>query len=311
MPTAPAASRLALSQLAPGALQSEIRAMTTECDRIGGINLAQGVCDTPVPAVVQEAARGDGWVKLVGDWIDRDLVGGGDLRPLWSGAQLADAVAAAHAVGARVTAHTFAGETLDDLLAAGIDCLEHATGADAGQIAQIAAAGIPVTATLLQVDQFDRIADAARRFPRYAARMRAMHARRRDQVRDLYDAGVPVLVGTDAGGTIEHGRIADEAAALVGAGLPAAQVVAAASWRARDWLGVAGLVEGASADLVVYATDPRTDIGALADPLAVVLRGDLVAVRQPRRSGVGRVPPGLAQWAAVHGVRSPSTCVQP
>ena len=56
MPTAPAASRLALSQLAPGALQSEIRAMTTECDRIGGINLAQGVCDTPVPAVVEAAA---------------------------------------------------------------------------------------------------------------------------------------------------------------------------------------------------------------------------------------------------------------
>jgi imidazolonepropionase-like amidohydrolase len=106
-----------------------------------------------------------------------------------------------------------------------------------------------------------------------------MHAHRREQVRDLYDAGVPILVGTDAGGTIEHGRIADEAAALVGAGLPAAQVVAAASWRARDWLGVAGLVEGASADLVVYETDPRADIRALADPLAVVLRGDLVATR--------------------------------
>jgi aminotransferase len=48
--------RLALSQLAPGTVQSEIRAMTAECDRIGGINLAQGVCDTPVPAPVQEAA---------------------------------------------------------------------------------------------------------------------------------------------------------------------------------------------------------------------------------------------------------------
>ena len=56
MPHATAASRLALSQLAPGALQSEIRAMTTECDVMGGINLAQGVCDTPVPAVVQDAA---------------------------------------------------------------------------------------------------------------------------------------------------------------------------------------------------------------------------------------------------------------
>ena len=50
------ASRLALSELAPGAMQSEIRAMTTECDRIGGINLAQGVCDTPVPGPVEAEA---------------------------------------------------------------------------------------------------------------------------------------------------------------------------------------------------------------------------------------------------------------
>lgn len=51
------ASRLSLSELAPETFQSEIRAMTTECDRIGGINLAQGVCDTPIPAVVEEAAH--------------------------------------------------------------------------------------------------------------------------------------------------------------------------------------------------------------------------------------------------------------
>src|SRR4029077_20634067 len=51
---APQPSRLALSERAPGVMQSEIRAMTTECDLIGGINLAQGVCDTPVPAPVEE-----------------------------------------------------------------------------------------------------------------------------------------------------------------------------------------------------------------------------------------------------------------
>ena len=51
-------TRLTLSELAPGVMQSEIRAMTTECDRIGGINLAQGVCDTPVPTPVElEAIR--------------------------------------------------------------------------------------------------------------------------------------------------------------------------------------------------------------------------------------------------------------
>lgn len=49
-------SHLRLSKIAPGAVQSEIRAMSVECDRMGGVNLAQGVCDTPLPRVVEEAA---------------------------------------------------------------------------------------------------------------------------------------------------------------------------------------------------------------------------------------------------------------
>ncbi|HEU4684426.1 MAG TPA: pyridoxal phosphate-dependent aminotransferase [Nitrospira sp.] len=36
--------------------QSEIRAMTQACSRLNGINLAQGVCDTPAPTAVTQAA---------------------------------------------------------------------------------------------------------------------------------------------------------------------------------------------------------------------------------------------------------------
>jgi len=50
------ASGLGLSELAPRVVQSEIRAMSVECDRMGGVNLAQGVCDTEVPEVVAEGA---------------------------------------------------------------------------------------------------------------------------------------------------------------------------------------------------------------------------------------------------------------
>ncbi len=49
-------NRLRLSEIAPGLVQSEIRAMSVECDRVGGINLAQGVCDTGVPEAVAERA---------------------------------------------------------------------------------------------------------------------------------------------------------------------------------------------------------------------------------------------------------------
>lgn len=37
--------------------QSEIRRMTLECTRVGGVNLSQGVCDTPVPPEVRRAAQ--------------------------------------------------------------------------------------------------------------------------------------------------------------------------------------------------------------------------------------------------------------
>lgn len=48
--------RLGLSELAPRLVQSEIRAMTVACDIAGGVNLAQGVCDTEMPEVVAEGA---------------------------------------------------------------------------------------------------------------------------------------------------------------------------------------------------------------------------------------------------------------
>ncbi|WP_430867136.1 amidohydrolase family protein [Demequina aurantiaca] len=232
-----------------------------------------------VNTVIQEARRGDGWVKLIADWVDRDA---GDLTPLWPADVLADAIAAAHAEGARVTAHTFATESIDPMLDAGIDCIEHGTGMTRAQMDRAAAAGVPVVPTLLQVANFASYADQGEaKFPAYAARMRPMYDNRYAQVRAFRDAGLTMLVGTDAGGTIGHGAIAEEAALMVEAGIPATEVVAAASWTARDFLGVAGLEEGASADLVVYPRDPRTDISALAEPVAVVLRGTVVASATP------------------------------
>lgn len=51
-----ATEKLRLSEISPRIMQSEIRSMTVECDRMGGVNLAQGVCDTEVPAPVVENA---------------------------------------------------------------------------------------------------------------------------------------------------------------------------------------------------------------------------------------------------------------
>jgi imidazolonepropionase-like amidohydrolase len=228
-----------------------------------------------VEAVRVQARRGDGWVKLVGDWIDRGV---GNLAPEWPREALAAAIAAAHEEGARVTAHTFGTDALPGLIGAGIDCIEHGTGLTEDLVAEMAARGTAVVPTLVNVENFPGFAAAGEaKFPAYASTMRRLYAQSGAVVRAAYEAGVPVFAGTDAGGGIEHGLIADEVHALHAAGLPAEAALAAASWGARRWLGLSCIEEGAPADLVVYDTDPRADLDTLRRPQRMLLRGRLVS----------------------------------
>lgn len=48
---------LDISQRASRIVQAEIRSMSIECERVNGINLAQGVCDTEVPLPVRRGAQ--------------------------------------------------------------------------------------------------------------------------------------------------------------------------------------------------------------------------------------------------------------
>jgi imidazolonepropionase-like amidohydrolase len=227
-----------------------------------------------VAYVAQEARRGDGWVKLVGDWIDRDL---GDLAPSWPRDAVEAAIAEAHRLGARVTAHCFAENSLRDLVEAGIDCVEHATGLTDDLIPLFASRGVAIVPTLVNIATFPQLADGGQaRFPQWSAHMRRLHERRYDTVRNAYDAGIPVYVGTDAGGHLAHGLVAGEVAELVTAGIPPLAALSATTWNAREWLGRPALKEGAPADLIVYETDPRTDVRVLAAPRRIVLNGRIV-----------------------------------
>ncbi len=224
-----------------------------------------------VDQVRVEARAGDGWVKLVGDWIDRDT---GDLSPCWPADVLTQAVAAANEEGARVTAHCFGEESLRDLAAAGTDCVEHACGLQPDTVASFAAQGIAIVPTLVNIDTFPHIAEPAReKFPDYHRHMIDLWERRYATIADARDAGIPVYVGTDAGGSLPHGLVATEVAHLAHAGFTTSEALDAACWGARSWLGWPGLEEGEEADLVVYADDPREDLAALAAPSLVVLRG--------------------------------------
>ena len=106
--------------------------------------------------------------------------------------------------------------------------------------------------------------------------MRSLWERRAERVLEAFDAGVTIYAGTDAGSVIKHGRIVDELQALHAAGLPAAAALDAGAWAARDWLGAGVITDGASADVLVCAEDPRGNLATLRDLKNVVLRGEAV-----------------------------------
>ncbi|MDN5559740.1 MAG: hypothetical protein L0G23_09950, partial [Ruaniaceae bacterium] len=251
----------------------------------------------------EQARYGDGWVKIIADWIDRDR---GVLSPLWPDDALVDAVAAAHENGARVAAHTFSREAVDGLLAAGVDCVEHGTGMDADHIAEAARRGIAVTPTMIQIDRFEEFAKRGdERFPEYAAQMRGMYERREEQFHAFVAAGLTILPGSDAGGELPHGLAPRELARWVEIGLDPADALYRGTVAAREYLAanphrparngasarhsarsvaesqdgrvaIGWLRDGDPADLVVYPSDPREDIAVLSTPHAIILRGTLV-----------------------------------
>lgn len=131
----------------------------------------------------------------MGDWIDRDL---GDLSACWPREAVEAAIAEAHRLGARVTAHCFGEDALRDLVEAGIDCIEHATGLTEDLVPLFASRGVAIVPTLVNIATFPQLADGGdAKFPRWSAHMRRLYERRYDTVRAAYDAGVPVYVGTD------------------------------------------------------------------------------------------------------------------
>jgi imidazolonepropionase-like amidohydrolase len=239
-------------------------------------NYAHEIEPEELPAyVAQEAQRGDGWVKLVGDWISRDE---GDLAPSFPREAFAEAIRVAHEHGAKVTAHCFGYEVLPWLLDAGIDCIEHGTGLSTDLIEQMVAGSTALVPTVMQLEKFPEYAEAgAARFPAYAETMSDLHRRRRDTIMAAHEAGVAIYAGSDGGGMTRHGNLSGEVRALSGLGMSAEQALGAASWRAREWLGLDGVLsEGTTADFVVYDRNPLEDLSVLDEPKQIVLRGRVV-----------------------------------
>ncbi len=149
------------------------------------------------------------------------------------------------------------------------------------------------------VRSFDRLADAP--LPDYApaasARLAAMLPLMQRNLMRMYLAGVPIVMGTDAGniGTLHAASVPAEMRAMAAAGMPPRAVLASATIVAARMLGAGnelGTVEpGKTADLVLLGADPRRDIGAVEQVELVVHGGRVVAgTRELWRAPIAVIP---------------------
>jgi imidazolonepropionase-like amidohydrolase len=210
-----------------------------------------------VSAAVTEIGRGARWVKVIADFPD--LAAGTDAEATYRIEAIAQLVAAAHDAGARVAVHSTVPDA-GQLVAAGVDSIEHGFGLDERALHDMADRGTawtPTVAALLA------LLDAPDMPPGRRRRLREGRARVVELLPLAARLGVPVLAGTDVTGSIPR-----EVALLAQMGLEPNDALAAASTWPRRFIGAA-----ATADLVTYHHDPREDPSQLAHPAAVVAGG--------------------------------------
>lgn len=245
-------------------------------------------------AAYQQAQAGDGWVKIVGDWIDRRLGADSDLAPLWPTEVLIDAVAAAHEAGAKVAVHAFAVETIDGLLEAGVDSIEHGSGMNHDHLLEAARRGVLIDPTMRQISCFSDFATAGGKYPVYQARMRAMHRNRVEHFQEMIDVGAALLMGSDSAEDIGENGLLSEIEHCVAAGMDPSQAMKTASFDARARLGLPSWEAGSPGDVVVYNEDPEADISAVRRPKMVLIDGVECAYSESFGSEIGMNPAGMS-----------------
>ncbi len=113
------------------------------------------------------------------------------------------------------------------------------------------------------------------------AKARERRADRDATFRLALDAGVPIVMGTDAGTPFNrHGENAEELALMVELGMSSLAAIVASTSAAARALGrddIGALAPGKLADVAVWHGDPLIDITVLQQtPLAVFLGGNRV-----------------------------------
>jgi imidazolonepropionase-like amidohydrolase len=189
----------------------------------------------------------------------------------WAAEDVKRVVDAAHARGAKVTAHS--GTIAGARVGAGgrVDSLEHGFQLDDDVALTMASYGGAVVSTLAvmaswlsfgRTTTIDRFAS-----PEGQKRIRDRLERAQESMRIAHRAGVAICAGTDfGGGSPRANQLAWEVESLVAAGMEPWEALAAATWRGGELLGEpdAGVVrEGGPADFFLVHGDPLSDPASL------------------------------------------------
>ncbi len=213
---------------------------------------------------IEQLDDGADLVKLYLDGPDRDTAP-------WTVGEVERVVAAAHARGARVTAHAGRLSGTRVCAEAGVDCIEHGFETDEDCARLMAERGIALVSTLTCFKSWTTFAETTR-IERFASpEGRKAVAERwdgaRSSIRVAHAAGVLLGAGTDfGGGSGRANQLAWEVEALVEAGLEPWEGLAAVTWKAGEILGEpeAGRIrEGGPADFFLVHGDPLSDPSAL------------------------------------------------
>lgn len=216
-------------------------------------------------AVLEEARRGSGWVKLVGDWPRRGI---GPVAN-FTEPQLRLAVETAASNGSRVAIHTMAREVPSMAVNAGVQSIEHGLFLTESDIDVLGARVGMWVPTFMRVEA--TITDLGEGSSGRRLLVEGL-ANAAGLLGAAVEAGVHVLAGTDLVGS--PANVAAEALKLGEYGLSPVQVVEAVSSSALIATGRPGGFEvGAPADAVLFPANPIEDPGVLAHPSLVIRLG--------------------------------------
>jgi imidazolonepropionase-like amidohydrolase len=244
-----------------------------------GVAVPQGAeeisgADEMTRAARDQIAAGADVIKMYADY---HYLPGEPSRPTMTEAELAAGVAVAHDAGRLAAAHATTAEGMRRAALAGVDTIEHGYGGTPDVFKLMHDKGIALCPTLGASEAY------ARYFQGWNGAEPAPEGvqenRRAFQL--AMKANVPICMGGDVG-VFAHGHNWLEMEAMQRAGMPAAQVlVAATSGNARIFhLADRGRLEpGLLADLVAVDGDPTRDVAAV-EHVRLVMKGGRI-VRGP------------------------------